>query len=166
MERNLYTYAYVRQPFDEVARLLAEDPAAILQPATERAAAEARTLRSELIVDLGTFEVGRDITIEVGEFEPLSMLAVSLPLRWRAATHEGLFPQMEATLELQAMSLRAPLTQLTLFGSYRPPLGLLGAAGDALFGKRVAEAAVHRFVDDVADRIELEMRQRAFLSPS
>lgn len=161
MERNLYTYAYVRQPFDEIARLLAEVPATILQPATDRAAGEARTLQSELVVELGSFEVGRDITIEVGELKPLSMLAVALPLRWRATSREGLFPQMEATLELQAMSLRAPLTQVTLIGSYRPPLGVVGAAGDALLGKRVAEAAVHRFVEDVADRIETAMAHRS-----
>ncbi|MDX1622145.1 MAG: hypothetical protein R3320_14205 [Nitriliruptorales bacterium] len=165
MQRNLYTYTYVRRPFDDVARLLAEDPSRILQPATERAAGEARTLRSELSVELGRFEVGRDITIEVGEFEPLSMLAVALPLRWEAETAEALFPSMEATLELQALSLRSPLTQLTLIGSYEPPLGLLGAAGDALLGKRVAEAAVHRFVCDVADRIELALRQESPVAP-
>ncbi|MDX1659226.1 MAG: hypothetical protein R3343_10440 [Nitriliruptorales bacterium] len=164
MERNLYTYTYVRRPFDEVAQLLAEDPAAILQDATERAAKEARTLRTDLSIEIGGIEIGHDIMIEVGEFEPLSMLAVTLPLRWHADSAEALFPSMEATLEVQALSVRQPMTQLSFIGSYRPPLGVLGAAGDVLVGKRIAEAVVHRFINTVADRIELALREPSRLA--
>lgn len=157
MERTLYAYTYVRQPFDEVARLLAEDPETFLQAATDEAASHAREFESELRVALGRFDVGREITIEVGEFRPSAMQAVSLPLRWSAAEHESLFPSMQAVLELQALSLRMPLTQIALIGTYRPPFGLLGAAGDAVLGKRVAEAAMHRFVTDVAERVNRRM---------
>lgn len=161
MQRPLYAYEYVRQPFDEVARLLAEDPASILQAATDLAVDHAESLRTELSVKIGNFEIGRDITIETGEFEPRSMLAVAIPLRWRATSHGALFPSMTGTLELQALSLRSPLTQVTLVGTYEPPLGVLGAAGDALIGRHIAEATVHRFVDDVATRIEQQMQLRA-----
>lgn len=158
MERTLYAYTYVRQPFDEVARLLAEDPDAFLQEATDRAAEHAREFESELRIALGRFDVGREIRIEVGEFRPSAMQAVSLPLSWTAAEHRGLFPSMQAILELQAVSLRMPLTQIALIGTYRPPLGVVGAAGDALVGKRVAEAALHHFVTDIAQRVEQRMR--------
>ena len=41
-------------------------------------------------------------------------------------------------------------TQVDVDGEYRPPLGAAGNALDALVGHRLAEAAVLRFLRDVA----------------
>ena len=125
MERTLYAYTYLRQPFDEVARLLAEDPETFLQAATDEAASHAREFESELRVALGRFDVGREIAIEVGEFRPSAMQAVSLPLRWSAAEHESLFPSMQAVLELQVRlesAVRARQAQLEQFEAHRAAL--------------------------------------------
>jgi hypothetical protein len=35
-------------------------------------------------------------------------------------------------------------------GLYEPPLGPLGKAVNAIIGYRIAEASVHRFINDVA----------------
>jgi hypothetical protein len=41
-------------------------------------------------------------------------------------------------------------TQLELPAEPEPPVGLLGCAVNAVFGDRIAEAGVHRFIADVA----------------
>ena len=55
--------------------------------------------------------------------------------------------------ELMAYPLSATETQVDLRGHYDPPLGVLGDAIDMAIGHRVAEAAVHRFVSAVAERL-------------
>jgi hypothetical protein len=62
---------------------------------------------------------------------------------------------MEATLAVYPLSSEE--TQIDLHGRYRPPLGVLGNAVDALIGHRIAEASVLRFVQDVAARIDAEL---------
>lgn len=153
-ERNLYLYEYVELPFDDVAEVLARDPAAVLQPATDAAVEQARAVHRDLVVELGGFEVGREVTIEVGEFRPVEIRRVTVDLRWHASSATALFPSMRATLEVTALSFHPPRTQVSLVACYRPPLGVLGAAGDAVWGHRIAESAVHRFLHDVLSRVE------------
>jgi hypothetical protein len=52
-------------------------------------------------------------------------------------------------------------TQLDLHGRYRPPLGVVGNALDALVGHRIAEASVLRFVQGVATRLSTELAEPA-----
>jgi hypothetical protein len=156
MERPLHCYAYVEAPFDLVTRLLAEDAAGVLQRATEDAADQAGTLSRTLSIEVAGFEVGRDVVIEVGAFQPREVVRSVVPLRWRAERSRLLFPELAADLEVTALSFEPPLTQLTVSGSYEPPLGLLGAGVDRLVLHRLAEAAVHRFTHEVAD----ELRRR------
>ena len=153
MERALHAYAFVDAAFDDVTELLGLDAAGVLASATDSAAQEAERVESRLTVEVGGMEVGQDIAIEVGEFEPVEMLRVRLPLRWRAAEHASLFPSMEAWLEVRAPAIDTPHTQIVLDGTYRPPLGAVGAALDSAVGHHVAQAAVRRFVDDVAARV-------------
>ena len=166
MQRHLYTYEYLDESFDDIVLLLADDHASVLQEATEAAVDHLGDLHGRLHVQLGRFDLARDIVITVGEFDPRGVRLAAMPLRWRAAASETLFPTMEATLEVVALSLRPPLTQLSLIGTYRPPLGAVGAVGDAVLGHRLADAAVHRFVREVADRIVREVRHRRSLQPS
>lgn len=154
MDRPLHSYAYVEAPFDLVSRLLAEHAAHVLQEATDEAAAEARQLSRRLRVAAGGFSVSHDVVIEFGAFEPRGITHSVVPLRWRAESGRLLFPQLSADLEVASVVLDPPLTQLTLDGVYTPPLGLLGAGADRLVLHRLAEATVHRFVRDVATRIE------------
>lgn len=153
MQRNLYTYTYLHVAYDEVGRRLRDDPMAVLQDATDRAGDRADTQTAHLRVDIGSFELGRDATVELGELRDVDAHAVSLPVRWEAEDGRGLFPAMEGFLEAAELSSHPPMTQLSFIGHYRPPLGFLGAIADAGFGRRVAEMAVHHFLMDVADRI-------------
>lgn len=153
MERALHYYAYVEAPWDQVTRLLAEDTASVLQHATGDAADQARTISRTLQLDIAGFEISRDVQIEVGRFEPRSVTRSVVPLRWHAKRSRLLFPELTADLEVAAISHDPPLTQITLNGHYAPPLGLLGAGADRLMLHRLAEATVHRFVQEVADEL-------------
>jgi hypothetical protein len=55
---------------------------------------------------------------------------------------------MKANLSIYPIT--ATETQLDFNGLYEPPLGPLGKAVNAIIGRRIAEASVHRFVSDVA----------------
>ena len=55
------------------------------------------------------------------------------------------------------VSVSATETPHDLRGTYEPPGGLLGSAADILVGHRIAEASVHRFLDEVASRLSQEL---------
>jgi len=154
VSRELHVYAYVEAPFDLCSKLLAENAAQVFQQATDESAAQARGLSRTLELEVGGFSVSRDVVIEVGEFEPRQMTACIVPLRWHAESGRLLFPELSAELEVSALVLDPPLTQLTLEGTYEPPLGAIGAGADKLALGRLAEATVHRFIHDVADQLQ------------
>jgi hypothetical protein len=153
-ERSLCVYDYVDSPYDDVTRLLAEDAADILQSATEAASQHADEVVARLTVEVGGFEVGRDVQIQVGAFEPVGITHVRVPLRWHARDRAALFPAMDAALEVRVVPVEQARTQIILIGSYEPPLGRMGAAMDAAVGHHVVESTVHRFVRDIAERVE------------
>ena len=153
MSPELHAYAYVEAPFDLCIRLLAENASQVLQQATDESAEQARVLSRPLAVEVGGFSVSHDVVIEVGEFEPRRLTCAVVPLRWHAETGRLLFPTMEAELEVAALVFDPPLTQVTLRGTYEPPLGVLGAGADRLALGHLAEATVHRFVHEVADQL-------------
>jgi hypothetical protein len=63
--------------------------------------------------------------------------------------------------ELSLWPLTSSETQLEIEGAYRPPLGVVGAAADAALGHRLAEATVHRFLDDVVEQVRRELQATA-----
>lgn len=154
MSRLIYTYAYAKVAFDDAIALLAGDPERLLQDATDVSAADADSVVANLHVSIAGHDIDRDVTIELGEFDPVEVLRSVVPVRWRATRGHLWFPTMDATLEITALSLRPPLVQVTLAGSYEPPLGTLGAVLDAVAAHRIAEATAHTFVNEVARRLE------------
>ena len=63
----------------------------------------------------------------------------------------ALFPKMDADLMLATLGPDA--SQLSLRGSYTPPMGAVGQALDRMLMHRVAESSVKGFVDRIADSI-------------
>ena len=53
--------------------------------------------------------------------------------------------------DLEVAALDPDLTQLTLRGSYDPPLGAMGRRLDRLLMHRVAEASIRSFLRHLAD---------------
>ncbi len=75
-----------------------------------------------------------------------------LALRWEAAgPGGGLFPVLDADITLTPAGESA--TALSLAGSYRPPLGKVGAVLDRVVLRRAAAATIRGFVERVGDAV-------------
>ena len=147
--RHVYYYTHIGAPCDESAERLAGDPARWLPlPAEQDGAGWHVLLHAEgaLPASLAT----RSANVTVGE-SIFSGQRLLVPLAWQAAERGTLFPVLQADLGLEALDDTG--CHLSLMGTYRPPLSVVGGAADALHGHRVAEATVRRFVLDVASRL-------------
>lgn len=147
-------YDYVNHSYTTVRDTLKQNALDVFQAATKAAASRARSVAAELHVDLGGIGVKADIKISVKDIEETIADATSGPttkllLEWEAVTAPGLFPFMRAVLSIYPLT--STETQLDFGGLYEPPFGPLGRAINAVAGHRIAEASVHRFVDDVAE---------------
>lgn len=151
--REIRFYDYVNHPYERVRDALKKNALTVFQSATKAAASRAETVASELHVDVAGIGVKADIKISVQNVEEkvrdaMPAPATRLRLEWEAAKMPRLFPLMKA--ELSIYPLTATETQLDFSGVYEPPLGVVGKAMNAIAGHRIAEASVHRFVNDVA----------------
>ena len=119
-------------------------------------ASEANHRGDTLLAEIGfgdRIRVARTVAIELGD--PVHTAGkVVLPLRWTPTDAPGLFPALEADLEV------APLppdrTQLAMSARYVPPLGPLGKAIDRAILYRVAEATLKDFLDRVGEALGRE----------
>jgi hypothetical protein len=78
-------------------------------------------------------------------------------LSWEPVGHGRVLPAFRGRLEATPKGVGA---ELHLAGTYRPPLGRLGAAGDALVGHRVAERTLASLLAGVAGRVDREAEAR------
>jgi hypothetical protein len=98
--------------------------------------------------------VARTVEIEFGEPVRIPSKTV-LPLRWTATGVSGLFPSLDADLEIAPLGSHT--TQLAMSARYVPPLGVLGRAIDRTLLYRVAEATLKDFLDRVAVAIRSQL---------
>ena len=158
--RKIRCFDYVNRPYDKVCEALRGNTLEVFSAATKAAATRAESVASTLHVNLGGFEVGADIAISVKNIEEEPAKARTGPVthlqfEWEAAKSPRLFPFMQA--DLRVYPLTKSETQLDLAGNYDPPMGPLGTALDAIVGKRIAEASVHRFMKDVAEYLRTNL---------
>ncbi|MHB8527329.1 MAG: hypothetical protein ACYDD2_14400 [Candidatus Acidiferrales bacterium] len=151
--REIRFYDYVNHPYERVREALRQDSLLVFQSATKAAASRAQSVAAELHIDIGGIGVKSDIRISIKNIEEkvhdvMLTPATRLLLEWEAATLPRLFPLMKA--ELSIYPLTSTETQLDFLGFYEPPLGAVGKAMNAIVGHRIAEASVHRFINDVA----------------
>jgi hypothetical protein len=159
--RKLRCYQYVNRPYEQVRALLHREPLQLLQRATTSAAARAGSLAANLHVSVGGVEIGVDVRPYLQKIREESTVAglspvTCLEIGWEAIRAPGFFPAMQH-LELSAWPLSSTETQLEITGEYRPPLGVVGNALDAAVGHRIAEASVHRFLDDVVEQMKRDL---------
>ncbi len=79
--------------------------------------------------------------------------SVVVPLRWEATGPTGLFPRLDADLELS--TLGPSRCRLGLTGRYVVPFGSLGKAADRLMLHRIAEGTFRRFLTGLANRLAM-----------
>ncbi|MDA8274111.1 MAG: hypothetical protein M0029_01880 [Actinomycetota bacterium] len=76
---------------------------------------------------------------------------VVVPVRWEATGPTGLFPRLDADLELS--TLGPSRCRLGLNGRYVVPFGSVGKAADRLMLHRIAEGTFRRFLTGLASRL-------------
>jgi hypothetical protein len=90
-------YDYVNHPYEAVREILAANAQEVFRNATKVAAVRAKSLASELRVNVGGIEIGTDINITVKSVDAQPKQAAAPPttriaLEWEAAKMPGLFP--------------------------------------------------------------------------
>jgi len=138
---------------DDVGRALSRDPRGWLPGLAEQANFKGDRLLAEVGVG-GTIGLHRKVIIELGPMVHATSKSF-FRLRWKASDHPGLFPALDADIEVAPLG--ADWAQLAMSARYVPPLGAVGRTIDRALLSRVAEATVKDFLDHVADAI---MRQR------
>jgi hypothetical protein len=138
MERPIEATIILGAAYDAAAALLCGDPQSTIGASAtlEATAALGATVRREVALAVGTAR--RDAEL------------VSVPLCWNAEKHDDLFPSFAGTLVAEPS---VGGTRLRLTGSYAVPC-LLGRFGDGVRGRRVAQHAVARWLEDVARRLD------------
>jgi hypothetical protein len=134
---------------EEVERALSRDPRLWLPGLAERA-----NHRGDLLLaDVGFGEavrIKRTVVVELGEPVRSGSKTV-FPLRWAASGAAGLFPSLDADLEVAPLGPGS--TQLAMSARYVPPFGSIGRVIDRAVLSRVAEATLKDFLDRVAETI-------------
>ena len=94
--------------------------------------------------------LSKKVSIQVGSALRETARAV-MPMRVVATGPAGLFPQLDADLELLATGPSTVMLRLT--GSYRVPLGTAGRLLDRMLLHRAAEASLRHFLKRVSERL-------------
>jgi len=155
--RTIRHFAYIDRPFRDVRRAIAGAPQQILADQGGGSGDPDGAAVTELHLRRIGFDLARDVRMVLGDIR-VGIHSARLPLRWEDATRPGLFPLLDATLEVAPVRAgRRAVTQLGLFGRYRPPFGRLGALADNVAGHRIVVESVERFLDDLVGRFEADL---------
>jgi hypothetical protein len=136
-------------PADDVERALSRDPREWLPGLAEQANFRGDRLLAE--VGFGeAIRLRRNVMVDIGS--PIHASSKTFfPLRWTASGHAGLFPALDADIEVAPLG--TDRAQLAISARYVPPLGAVGRSIDRALLSRVAEATLKDFLDRVADAI-------------
>jgi hypothetical protein len=147
----MFARYFIELPLEDerVERALLRDPHEWVPGLASKANFHGDTLLAE--VGFGDdVRIERQVAIEFGSTVRMPGKTV-IPLRWVATGASGLFPTLEADLEIAALS--PGMTQLAMSARYVPPLRAVGRAVDRAVLFRVAEATLKDFLDRVGEAV-------------
>jgi hypothetical protein len=149
----MFARYFVELPIDpqRIERALMDAPSDWLRGL----ASEANHRGDTLLADVGfggRVRVARRVAVELGAPVHTAGKTV-LPLRWTPTDAPGLFPALEADLEVAPLA--SDRTQLAMSARYVPPLGPIGQVIDRAVLYRIAEATLKDFLDRVGDALVL-----------
>jgi CBS domain-containing protein len=144
MKRWLYVTRTIDRPAEDVSKDLAERVESVLADGVPVVRHADGSFATRLEEDgFGPFNPRMRVHLGVVAHRPDGRAA--LPIAWTAEAAKFAFPTFAGTMELEPLSSTS--TSLVLFGSYVPPLGLVGAAADAAVLHRAADAAGRAILD-------------------
>ena len=149
MRRMLYESRLVARRAQDLERLLLKHSATLIgRAAGSQAIPDPEALDGAFLIDLPAQWAGLDLAKQVRVRTGVARRMadrVLLPIVWEAAPGHLLYPRFEGTLELEP--LRRDLTEVTLAGSYRTPMGILGGLVDVSVLHNVARDTAARLLD-------------------
>lgn len=134
---------HIRCPYGRAKDFLREE----LAPFITNAKHEPRTLR----VQVRGKEVSAPVVMQYSALNDPMGFDEPWAIAWKPK--EGLYPSFSGTLCVRA-DVNWDSGVLELQGEYEPPLGVAGAAFDAVIGKRIAEATAMTLLGDIAKTME------------
>jgi hypothetical protein len=140
-------FVEIPRPATEVEEDILLTPSVWASAAATGAESRGVTLLAEVGFGANGSRLAKAVEIEFGPPVRFPSKTV-LPMSWRAAGLEGLFPRLEADIEVAPLGPNR--TQLSISAQYDPPLGSVGKALDRAVLHRVAEATVKDFLDRTA----------------
>lgn len=139
----VYYFVFVPRTVGETVQALTDSPGNLTVWA--RLAYEGgEELRTR--VHPGAGKLTKEVEIVVDTPRSLAK-SVCVPITWKATGAESLFPRLDADLIVAAVGDQ--MTQITLRGSYKPPLGPVGELLDRALLHHLAEACVKNFMDRI-----------------
>lgn len=140
-------------PFDRAVQAFRGDPRSWLpEPAYDEGDRTVVVMKASGLLS----PVGVLALVEIGEAADESPGLAVRPIAWRALRADRAFPRLVGEFELAAVSEHT--CRLTLVGGYKPPVSVLGDAGDRLVGRHVADAVIRQFLESVAVRLTDSVR--------
>jgi len=107
-------------------------------------------LRARFGVGHTSLTLAKRVRIEVTSVEPRKD-GVVIGLRWEANGYSGLFPVMDAVV--QVSRLADDTSRVVVWGRYDPPLGRAGELIDRYIAHEVAEATARGFVEAIGRKL-------------
>lgn len=156
MDRRVQHTAYLNFGFQVVCDQLERHADSLLRDATEKATSHADHLVLEVDRDLAFFEPSESVRVSFSSLERTSPELASMGLDWHAARHKRILPHLDATLLIHAVIQSGPsaVTALSVVGEFAPPSSLFRRFDEALFTRRVLDAAVHKFLQSVVSLLQ------------
>ena len=149
---DIYQQRIVSGRPEDVVRMI-NDPGEWLKEAASHAghfgqAAEGR-LRSQVGLSALRSQVSKRVHLEVGKAYTVRGHYV-VPLTWEASGLAGLFPVMQALIEVHRRG--RDQSQIVFWGRYDPPLGRAGELIDKYVAHEVAEVTVQHLLAAIEEQ--------------
>jgi hypothetical protein len=147
--------------FDEIRARVRADPRGLIAASAGAAYRHGEELSLRLSPLPSMERLGKTVEVDLAEaYEREDRLVI--PMHWWVPGATRLFPHLDGDLEFAPLG--AKTSQITLMGSYDPPLGFVGRRADLLLLHRVAEASIRAFLIRVSRNLERPARTLTRLS--
>ncbi|MDH3731128.1 MAG: hypothetical protein OES13_08405 [Acidimicrobiia bacterium] len=151
MEKSITVSRTIERSLTSVVEELADKPGDVLAAATKAAVTKANEVIVHLEGRWAWFDLDESVEAVVGALEQDRSMA-RVPLSWKADKHKRLLPSLRGHLGLYSLS--AKHTEISYTATYAPPLGLFGGIEDFLMGRRILDAVLGRFLEEIVTHLE------------